>query len=377
MGQFGKFMRVLRIGIGPALVLIVCSGATAAPTAVATAIVQVGTWRAPTTAFGQVVPRRDATLNAPLTARVRSIEVEVGQRVVTGQALLHFTSPELERDARAYANARTALVVAERRMALLEDGEKRGVIAGSVVLAWEAQLLKNKAQREDAWSLLAADFASLGVSVDREAFEKRLDKEGTTAVAARLGVLRAPFDGVITARMTAPGELVNGTRPLLALEDWNQVYIDVGIPRESLEIWSTGKTMVTMAGRSITLDSTDGAAIYDSAVGLWTRRYKADNGAGALGDGAWIKVVHLSPPVPVLWVPESAVVSRQGKAWCIVANGSGADGAGLHPVAIRVGPAQAGRVPVLHGLKAGDRVVTEGAYELLYRDLKELVIFNE
>jgi len=45
------------------------------------------------------------------------------------------------------------------------------------------------------------------------------------------------------------------------------------------------------------------------------------------------------------------------------------------PRQITVGGARNGRVPVLSGLMSGQQVVRENGYELLYRDLKELIQF--
>jgi len=85
----------------------------------------------------------------------------------------------------------------------------------------------------------------------------------------------------------------------------------------------------------------------------------------------------------VLWLPEAAVVSRNGRAWCLVVadqgNSKGKANAKTHtaiePVEVTVGPAEQGRVPVLSGLEPGQSVLVEGAYEWLYRDLKDLIRF--
>lgn len=102
-------------------------------------------------------------------------------------------------------------------------------------------------------------------------------------------------------------------------------------------------------------------------------RFEADNPDLLLRDNAWVEVIHRAAPVPVLWVPAAAVVARNGRTWCIVVREGRPQ-----PVEVRVGPvADDGRIPVLAGLKPQAQVVTEGAYELLYRDVKELIKFED
>ena len=86
----------------------------------------------------------------------------------------------------------------------------------------------------------------------------------------------------------------------------------------------------------------------------------------------WIRVGHLGIPRPVVWVPAAAIAARNGRTWCIVRRGDL-----LEPVQVQAGAEENGRIPILSGLPAGERVVTEGAYELLYRDLKELIRFED
>ena len=98
--------------------------------------------------------------------------------------------------------------------------------------------------------------------------------------------------------------------------------------------------------------------------------FHTDNPEILLRDGQWVEVVHRSASRSVVWIPETAVVSRNNKTWCIIAQDQK-----YTPQQIEVGGASNGKVPVLSGLEAGQQVVRENGYELLYRDLKELIQF--
>lgn len=189
-------------------------------------------------------------------------------------------------------------------------------------------------------------------------------------MARALGSLMAPFAGIVTERRVTLGEQVEAGSPVLELEALEQVYLDVGVPQTSLPVWKAGETRWHAGAAQGLLEPLDGAALYDANSGLWLLRYLADNPDRVLRDGAWIEVEHVGVSVPVVWVPTAAVVARNGKTWCVVR-----DGDQFKPVEVEVGQAVGGRVPVLSGIAAGDKVVTKGAYELLYRDLKELIKF--
>jgi hypothetical protein len=75
---------------------------------------------------------------------------------------------------------------------------------------------------------------------------------------------------------------------------------------------------------------------------------------------------------PLHGADPAAVVARDGRTWCVLR-----DGEATRAVAVIAGPAEGGRIPVLDGLGAGQRVVTAGAYELLYRDLNQLFTFED
>ncbi len=191
-------------------------------------------------------------------------------------------------------------------------------------------------------------------------------------MAHSLGVLRAPFKGVIARRPVVTGQQVAAGRPLVELESLDQAYLDVGVAADRLRDWQAGETVWSSPGGWVALAPVGAAPRYDSGTGLWLLRYGVTSEALARRDGDWVRVRHAGAPRPVVWVPAAAVVARGDKSWCLVKHGDD-----FRPVVVRVGDARDGRVPVLSGLAAGAQVVTEGAYELLYGDIKSLIRFED
>ncbi len=351
------------------LILLVCllpslSDAKEPITAVA------GTWQPTSTAFARVSARQQAVLGLPFAARIIALNVEPGARVAADDELARFDAPLLRQHLAAWQQALLEVRLSQKRLQVLRESESQHAITRRELMAGEQAAAQAQGRSRMSWEILAADLDLLHIKGDATELEARINKEGLPSVARSLGSLRAPFTGIVTERRVALGEQVEATRPVFELEALEQVYLDVGVAHSALPIWKKGKTHWHVESATGSLKSLDGTPLYDAQSGLWLLRYQAENPQRLLRDGAWIEVEHIGMPVAVVWVPASAVVARNGKTWCIVKNGDQ-----FKPVEVEVGAAVNGRVPVLSGIAGGDRVVTSGAYELLYRDLKELIKF--
>lgn len=334
-----------------------------------------GTWQPRESAFARVSTRQQRTLSLPFAARIMALEVEPGARVAAGNELARFNSPLLKGHLLAWQQARREFALARKQLQVLGESEKGHAITRRERVAGEQALSRAQGDSDLAWQTLAADLELIHQPADEEGLDQAIGKQGLPNLVLNLSRLRAPFAGVVTARPAALNEQLAAGDAILELEALERVYLDVGVPEASLTVWQAGETYGQMNGRlnpaPIALEPVDGLPLYDADSGLWLLRFEADNPDLALRDGAWIEVEHLGAPEPVVWVPAAAVVSRDGKTWCIVQY----EGE-LKPFEVEVGlVSDDGRIPVITGLQAGAQVVTEGAYELLYRDLKELIKF--
>lgn len=336
----------------------------------ATAIAKAGHWQPTTTAFARVSARQQATLGLPFAARIVELVVEPGARVAAGDVLARFDAPLLRQHLAIWQQARLEVKLAMKRLQVLKESESQHAITRRELIAGEQAVAQAQGDSRMHWETLAADLDLLHIEIDEETLEARINREGLAKVARSLGRLRAPLAGIVTQRRVALGEQVEAGSPVFELEALDRVYLDAGVPQAALPIWKAGETYWRDGVARGQLIPLDGAALYDANTGLWLLRYQADNPDRVLRDGAWIRVEHLGAPEPVVWVPATAVVARNGKTWCIRK-----DGERFKPVEVEAGLAVAERIPIISGLAAGDTVVTEGAYELLYGDLKELIKF--
>lgn len=179
-------------------------------------------------ASGYIVARRIATVSSKVTGKVREVRIEEGQRVRAGEVLA--TLDPIDADAqRALASAQ---VGAARSQAAQVSAQLREAEANVGRLAPLArQKLVSRAQLDQAIAQRDALRAQL-VSVRRNA--DVADRQLSVAsISVDNTVVRAPFDGVVTAKAAQPGEIVS---PISAGGGFTRTGIGTIVDMDSLEV---------------------------------------------------------------------------------------------------------------------------------------------
>lgn len=168
-------------------------------------------------ATGMIRAREDAVLSAKATGQIRRIRVDVGDRVKAG-------APLAEMDA---TNARIAVENAKamERLAAARLAEAEREVARARTLV-------------DAQSIPQSGFDQ--VQTGREVAAAQLDQARAAVRAAEQAledtVIRAPFDGVVTAKFRNAGDTVTlmPVSPIVGLTDVDHLEIKLTVP-EALE----------------------------------------------------------------------------------------------------------------------------------------------
>jgi RND family efflux transporter MFP subunit len=162
---------------------------------------------------GTVTSARIAQLSTEVSGLVKTVHVEVGDRVDTDAALL-----ELDREIEQLIL--TALQAATRQArAELADAKRRYE---------DAQLLrKQKSISENELRLLEAE-----VEVDSSMLIKQQADERRQLARVERHTLRAPFGGVISERLTESGEWIEPGSPVLTLVAVDDLRIEFRVPQE-------------------------------------------------------------------------------------------------------------------------------------------------
>lgn len=177
--------------------------------------------------------------------------------------------------------------------------------------------------------------------------------------------LVAPVDGTVFERRGQAGEVVSAGAPVIVLDEAMRIVVRAGIPERELERVQVGEPVTLAADERPPVRGVVGsiAPSPDTQDGLYGVELTPDANSG-LRPGSLVNVTFLEahqeshPRVPM-----DALAFRQGKPIVFVIDG--APSARVHVREVAVDPVEAGYVLVRSGLKAGERVVREGAQFLL------------
>jgi RND family efflux transporter MFP subunit len=177
--------------------------------------------------------RIEAWSRAPIYARVPGYlqrwNVDIGTQVKAGQVLAVIETPDLDQDLR---QAQAQLAVARSNLGLAESTAKR----------WDALVSQNAVSKQEAdekqgdYMSKKANVQALQASVERQQALKRYTQ------------LVAPFDGVVTARNTDLGALVNAGSggaagsELFVVSDLRRLRVYVQVPQRQVAEIRPGST---------------------------------------------------------------------------------------------------------------------------------------
>lgn len=177
--------------------------------------------------------------------------------------------------------------------------------------------------------------------------------------------IRSPISGVVTDRPLYPGEMATAGTPLLTVMDLSHVIAKAHIPQAEAALLKVGdKAGVSAPGLedpipgkvSVVSPALDPNS---TTVEVWV---DARNPHQALKPGTSVSISMLAQTIPdALTVPAAAVLTEPDGTTSVMVVG---DDGRAHQRDVKTGVRQENQIQILSGLKAGERVVTAGAYGL-------------
>ena len=291
--------------------------------------------------------RFEAYARAPIYARVggylKSWKLDIGAPVKAGQLLGEIETPDLDQQ---LLQARADLASAQANVGLASTTAKR----------WQAMLATDSVSKQEVDDR-AGDLLSKQSMV--KAAQANVDRIVATKGYTRLV---APFDGVVTARNTDTGALINaggGTGPaLFEVSDIRRLRLYVNVPQNYAGNIKRGtKASITVpehADKTYTATVESSSGSMDVASGTILMQLAVDNAAGELLPGGYANVsLDLQGNVKVLSVPASALIF--GQDGLRVATVGADNKVTVKPVTIA---RDLGKVVELNsGIEADDRVI--------------------
>jgi RND family efflux transporter MFP subunit len=324
-----------------------------------------------------------AFIDSPIFARasgyLKKWNADIGARVKAGQVLAEIDAPELDQQVRqAQSAVDQAKAALDQTLANLVQGKANAELARVTAQRWSNLVAKGVVSRQEN-DQYQAQYQAQVANVD--ALEKAIAAARGNVGSAEANLSRlqemqgfktvkAPFDGVITARNTDIGALVNAGMGGAAQELFHiaatarlRVYLNVpeiysqsavpGIPAEL--------TLSEFPGRRFHGKLVRTADAMDSGTRTLLTEVDVDNPTGELKPGAYAEV-HLTIPAgtPSVVVPVGAILFRSEG----VRLGLIRDGNKVALVPVILGKDYGTEIEVLSGIRPDDWVIMNPADSL-------------
>lgn len=293
---------------------------------------------------------------APRTeGRVTTAEAKLGDRVNAGQALATLDSVAVGEAHAAWAQAQSELRIADADFKRAET-----LIADEIIP--RKDYLRAQADRDKA-------AAALRATTDR------LRLLGGAPGASGTGVSRfavtAPFAGTVIEKKATLGELATPSEPMFTIADLSRLWIQADLPESALakvRVGANAKVTVPAYPNEIFSGRVGhiGASL-DKETRTVAARIEVQNADGRLKPEmfATAAIEVIGEKRETMTLPDAAIVLMQGQPTVFVYE-QGAYAMRVVEPGDRIG----GRTVLKSGVKAGEQVVTSGAYALKARKLK-------
>lgn len=333
---------------------------------------KLGTMRNEVVLPGNIMAFTDSPIYARASGYLKRWFSDIGARVKAGQVLAEIEAPELDQQvSQAKASLEQAHAALDQAVANLAQGKANAEMARVTAGRWSNLAGKGVVSRQEN-DTYQAQYQAQAANV--EALEKAVSGTRSSIASAQANlarlqemqafeIVKAPFDGVITARKTDVGALINAGNGGLSQELFHvaaiaklRVYVNVpqayarsavaGIPAEL--------TLSEFPGRRFRGQLVRTAEAMDAGTRTLLTEVDVDNASGELRPGAYAEV-HLTLPagVPSVIVPVGSILFRsEGLRVGVVREGNK-----VQLVPVILGKDYGTEVEVLSGLTPDDSVI--------------------
>lgn len=346
---------------------------SAAPVDVAVDRVAMTPMPATFEAGGVLVSRQTAVIASRVMAPIARVLVQPGERVRRGQTLVQLDAQEVTAQA---ARARAGLEGARagaRVVASDTDAAEAGVTLARATHTRIARLHADRSatlqELDEATAALRQAEARLAMArAQADATDRSIEAADAAARAADIAqswsVLTSPLDGIVAARHADPGSMASPGQPLLVVEASGAWQMDVRVDASRAARLAVGQPA------EVRVDGAAGDGWVQGRIGEIARVDPSSHSFlvtidlepnTAWRSGLFGRARFQGPSSDRLSVAADATVTRGQLTFVYVVGAD--DHARLRSVSL--GETANGRVEVLAGLAAGDRVVVKPAPSLI------------
>ena len=302
---------------------------------IAAATVLHESWQRYLYAVGSFSAVQDVNVTNEIEGKVTSIQFESGQKVNAGDVLVALdTSVDV---------AELDALMADQRLSELQFERSKRLVAENTISKSEFDIAA--AKRDGATATARAK-----------------------AAGVRKKTIRAPFSGILGIRKIDLGEYLDSGSEIVSLQMLQPIYLDFATPERFISLVSMGQPIQAQVQAYPGEVFRGTVTAVDPGVDRATRniriRASIENPDRRLRPGMFAEVRGTVPARDeVLTIPEIAVAYAPYGNSVFVIEEEG-DKLSVSRRQIETGEIRAGRVAVLNGLSAGDRIVSAGHNKL-------------
>jgi RND family efflux transporter MFP subunit len=320
-------------------------------------------------AGGVVAAPESASISSRIVATIGGIRVKPGDRVRSGDVLITLDARDVTEHT---GQARAGALAAEKTLAQARTEQSAAEAEHRLASAYQKRIAmlhaRNSAtdqERDEAEARLSAATARLaGTQAGIEGADAYLVSAraavGVATATESFSTVRAPFDGLVTERLTDPGNLAAPGIPLLRMESDGARQVVVRVDEARAAYVHAGDRVPVLIDAAV--EQGAGDAGLDGVVTEVARAVGTDQRAFTVKvglpstvkarTGSFARVVFSGAPRRALLVPAHAI-QRHGQVLSVFVVLDGVATLRL----IRVGTSSSAGVEVVAGLDAGESIV--------------------
>lgn len=302
---------------------------------------------------------RFASIAPRVSGKVAKVMVSLGDQVSRGQPLALVDSIEAGEAQSVYAQAVTEYSVANAAAVRAEKLHADQIIP-------QKDFLRARADAEKARAVLRAATErrhALGIG----------GRDNGKAGEPSVFPVVAPFAGTVVEKKAVLGELAQPDKPLFAVADLSNVWIETNLFEKDLGKVKVGVpatvTVAAYPGQDFQGKVTYISSLMDKETRTIKARVEVPNPDGKLKLGMFASAaIRTAGASKALMMPEESVVLIQGQPTAFVQAGKG-----FVSRAVDIGEKVHGQVVIKAGVRPGETVVGVGAYALKAKMLKSQI----
>ena len=303
------------------------------------------------TATGRVqfADDRIARILPPVSGQVQQLRVQLGDAVHAGEVLFMLNSRDVAAAFAEHTSAHRDLDLAQKTFAMTQDLFDHQAASKLSLQQAENDVAKQTARLQQDEQVLRVLGVDMPESVD------------PSAIAPRVPV-RSPIGGVVIERAVTDGQFVDTqAQPLLTVADLSTVWVLADVFERNLRDISLGQraevTTTAYPDERFLARIAQIGNVVDPETHTVSVRFLVTNANGRLKPGMFAAAsLYLPPGGNALTVPATAVFMEDGKSYSYVQTNDRT----FVRREVSTMPDGGDRVRVMAGLRAGEKVVTDG-----------------